>query len=606
MLKRIITLFTLFALPLVIILAIAIGTALAGVICPLTDDAFISNLNSSNNYGELQYLCVRNKYGPNGYNRQELDALVGFDLSSLPNAAIIDSAQLNLYYYNWQGSNPVGRYLSAYRIEEEWDESSVTFNNQPNTSSEYPTVSPVNSEYGWMTWDVTRDIQEFVNGTIALYGWKIMDEEYWGQEDAPLSMFYSKEHGDLIPHLEVTYHLEQPPEPPQPVCGYIDRCSDNIGYDDNFFDQTISIRDGELIKYLPLAAEQQLAYLLNIEHSDGWGNITYYPKIEIFDPNTCDTIFTFIPFCIIGPDSSWSYGLAYDDNDSSFWYSRYTGSGDVITHTNKNGNFLAQFHISDYHTTGLAFDSRLNNLWAVTDKPSPMLLLYNTSAEQQLQMIGNPIPIPITSDNFHTAGLDYDESTGLLVLIGVVDDKPMQYFFKANSTLIGSQGAMLEPENVELIDMCPLDSTETPWGVACDPKDRISFIVGNSFSDETFPLDKYVYLPESDDLGSTDNHYSRKKPKLSEATTNNLYLPNNYPNPFNATTTITFTLPKETSVSLDIYDLLGRKVITLANGEYGAGKHNVVWDATDSPSGIYFYKLTIGNKTFTKRMTLLK
>ncbi len=87
---------------------------------------------------------------------------------------------------------------------------------------------------------------------------------------------------------------------------------------------------------------------------------------------------------------------------------------------------------------------------------------------------------------------------------------------------------------------------------------------------------------------------------------NKIGLIGSYPNPFNATTTITFTLPKETSVSLDIYDLLGRKVINLANGEYGAGKHNVVWDATDSPSGIYFYKLTAGNKTFTKRMTLLK
>ncbi len=85
-----------------------------------------------------------------------------------------------------------------------------------------------------------------------------------------------------------------------------------------------------------------------------------------------------------------------------------------------------------------------------------------------------------------------------------------------------------------------------------------------------------------------------------------LTLKDNYPNPFNAQTTITYQLPKAGDVSLDIYNLMGQKVATLVNGNVEAGSHTVVWNAGYYSSGIYFYKLTAGNKVFTKRMTLLK
>jgi hypothetical protein len=80
----------------------------------------------------------------------------------------------------------------------------------------------------------------------------------------------------------------------------------------------------------------------------------------------------------------------------------------------------------------------------------------------------------------------------------------------------------------------------------------------------------------------------------------------NYPNPFNPTTTIQFELPKASLVSLDIYDLLGRKIETLVSGKQEAGTHSVIWDGRDKSSGIYFYKLQAGDFTETKRMLLLK
>ena len=70
----------------------------------------------------------------------------------------------------------------------------------------------------------------------------------------------------------------------------------------------------------------------------------------------------------------------------------------------------------------------------------------------------------------------------------------------------------------------------------------------------------------------------------------------NYPNPFNARTIISFALPKDTRVSLDIYNILGQKVKTLVDGVMAAGYHNVEWNGTDHnglgvSSGVYLYKL---------------
>ena len=80
----------------------------------------------------------------------------------------------------------------------------------------------------------------------------------------------------------------------------------------------------------------------------------------------------------------------------------------------------------------------------------------------------------------------------------------------------------------------------------------------------------------------------------------------NYPNPFNATTTIEYQLPVASDVSLEIYNLLGRKVETLVESRINAGNHIVSWDASKFSSGIYFYKLTAGHNVITRKMNLLK
>ena len=83
-------------------------------------------------------------------------------------------------------------------------------------------------------------------------------------------------------------------------------------------------------------------------------------------------------------------------------------------------------------------------------------------------------------------------------------------------------------------------------------------------------------------------------------------LEQNYPNPFNPSTTIRYSVPRSSEVSLKVYNLLGKEVATLFAGFQQAGNYVSVFNGRDLSSGIYLYKLQMGNLTETKRMVLLK
>ncbi|HUU45787.1 MAG TPA: HYR domain-containing protein [Acidobacteriota bacterium] len=85
----------------------------------------------------------------------------------------------------------------------------------------------------------------------------------------------------------------------------------------------------------------------------------------------------------------------------------------------------------------------------------------------------------------------------------------------------------------------------------------------------------------------------------------------NYPNPFNATTTIRYTLTDDTHVQLHVFDVLGRRVARLVDEQQSAGSHAVPWDGRDDrgrsvATGVYFYRLMISDAALTKKMVLLK
>lgn len=79
-----------------------------------------------------------------------------------------------------------------------------------------------------------------------------------------------------------------------------------------------------------------------------------------------------------------------------------------------------------------------------------------------------------------------------------------------------------------------------------------------------------------------------------------------YPSPFNLQTNIAYNLVEDSQVRLEVFDLMGRKAATLVDSEQPAGRHSVMWEASGQASGVYFCKLTAGDFTEVRRMTLLK
>jgi len=84
------------------------------------------------------------------------------------------------------------------------------------------------------------------------------------------------------------------------------------------------------------------------------------------------------------------------------------------------------------------------------------------------------------------------------------------------------------------------------------------------------------------------------------------HLAQNRPNPFNPATEISFSLPQASDVCLEIYNIVGQRVTTLVNGHLDAGVHTLIWDGSQSASGVYFYRLQAGRFDATKKMILLK
>ena len=83
-------------------------------------------------------------------------------------------------------------------------------------------------------------------------------------------------------------------------------------------------------------------------------------------------------------------------------------------------------------------------------------------------------------------------------------------------------------------------------------------------------------------------------------------LDNNFPNPFNPRTVISYQLSVISEVDLSIYNLLGQRVATLVNERQNAGSHQVEWDASGFTSGIYYYMIRAGEFKSVKKMMLIK
>ncbi|MBN2367163.1 MAG: T9SS type A sorting domain-containing protein, partial [Calditrichaeota bacterium] len=80
----------------------------------------------------------------------------------------------------------------------------------------------------------------------------------------------------------------------------------------------------------------------------------------------------------------------------------------------------------------------------------------------------------------------------------------------------------------------------------------------------------------------------------------------NYPNPFNPVTTIRYDVPKQSQVTVKIYDVMGREVAELVNDPHAAGSYSVIWNANYFASGIYYYRMKAGDFVSVRKLVLMK
>ncbi|MBA4311791.1 MAG: hypothetical protein C0417_04080 [Chlorobiaceae bacterium] len=134
-----------------------------------------------------------------------------------------------------------------------------------------------------------------------------------------------------------------------------------------------------------------------------------------------------------------------------------------------------------------------------------------------------------------------------------------------------------------------------PAGITISGKNNL-FIISTAGSD----VKEYSIETTTD----VKDNQSRAPQKFS--------LERNYPNPFNPSTKISFSLPSKEIVTLKVYDVLGKEVATISSGEFNSGIHTVEWSGKDNSgtevsSGIYFYHLQAGNKfSQTNKMVFLR
>jgi hypothetical protein len=126
-----------------------------------------------------------------------------------------------------------------------------------------------------------------------------------------------------------------------------------------------------------------------------------------------------------------------------------------------------------------------------------------------------------------------------------------------------------------------------------------------TYLDSSLGFGKYYYQIKQIDLDGKSKTFPEMDVVVGVAP-DQFVLAQNYPNPFNPTTTIEFALPKETHVSLEVYNVIGQRVATLVDEARPTGIYVVPFNASALASGTYFYRLTTKEVTFIKRMMILK
>ena len=178
---------------------------------------------------------------------------------------------------------------------------------------------------------------------------------------------------------------------------------------------------------------------------------------------------------------------------------------------------------------------------------------------------------------------------GNTALVGGIDDNA----FAGATWVFKRSGGVWSQSGNKLIGSDAAGNANQGGAVAISP-DGNTIIVGG-IADNTNKGAAWIFVPGTTSVQQTSNE-----------TPMSFLLEQNFPNPFNPSTKISWQSPVSSHQTLKIYDILGNEVATLMNEYRDAGTYEVNWNAANLPSGVYFYKLQSGNYVETMKMILIK
>jgi hypothetical protein len=209
-------------------------------------------------------------------------------------------------------------------------------------------------------------------------------------------------------------------------------------------------------------------------------------------------------------------------------------------------------------------------------------LTYNTSWSEDYvktdSTIISPLPTTVTTTNFHDDNVV--DAYGTITFPGGAQ---MQALRVRTDTRQSSQGSYSRTISYLFL-------TTTGTQISVDAADTTSPNTG------TIPVSDITFL----NSGITDVR------QANNTIPDKFNLAQNFPNPFNPTTNINYSIPSPQKVILKVYDELGREVTTLVNSDQTAGNYTVDFNASNLASGVYFYRLQAGNFIQMKKMILLR
>ncbi|HOV23009.1 MAG TPA: SBBP repeat-containing protein, partial [Candidatus Marinimicrobia bacterium] len=264
----------------------------------------------------------------------------------------------------------------------------------------------------------------------------------------------------------------------------------------------------------------------------------------------------------------------YNSEGQEQWVARYNGPGNG----NDYANAIAVDGSGNIYVTGESYDSGTSSDYATVK--------YNSSGEEQWVARYNGPENSV--DRAHAIAIDGSDVyvSGVSAGLGTsYDYATVKYNSAGEEQWVARYNG---PGNsYDYVTAIAVDGSGNVYVTGYSEGNKWSVYTTIKYSGETGIVDEIINLPST------------------------VYLGNNYPNPFNSSTTIQYTLPRNEYVRLSIYSISGQLVKTIENGVRSVGVHTESWNGTDArgrsaTSGIYFYRLEAGGETFVKKMVLMR